>query len=88
MITGEELTVGVINGEGIGVLRIIPKNEFYDYESKYAEGGSIHEYPAKIDKKAYDEALENAVKVHNILGLAGISRSDFILKDDKVYFLK
>ena len=30
MITGEELTVGVINGEGIGVLRIIPKNEFYD----------------------------------------------------------
>jgi D-alanine-D-alanine ligase len=88
MITGDELTVGVINGEGIGVLRIIPKNEFYDYESKYAEGGSVHEYPAKIDKKAYDEALENAVKVHNVLGLAGISRSDFILKDDKVYFLE
>lgn len=88
MVTGDELTVGVINGEGLGVLRIIPKNEFYDYESKYAEGGSVHEYPAKIDKKAYDEALSNAVKVHEVIGLAGISRSDFILKDNKVYFLE
>ena len=55
MIQGEELTVGVLNGEGLGVLRIIPKNKFYDYESKYAAGGSIHEYPAKIDKAAYDK---------------------------------
>ncbi len=83
-----ELTVGVINGEGLGVLRIIPKNEFYDYESKYALGGSVHEYPAKIDKKAYDEALKNAVKVHEVLGLKGISRSDFLLKDNELYFLE
>lgn len=88
MIQGEELTVGVLNGEGLGVLRIIPKNKFYDYESKYATGGSIHEYPAKIDKKAYDKALENAVKIHNIIGLKGISRSDFMLKDGEVYFLE
>ncbi|MGK4199506.1 D-alanine--D-alanine ligase [uncultured Fusobacterium sp.] len=88
MIQGEELTVGVINGEGLGVLRIIPKNKFYDYESKYAVGGSIHEYPAKIDKKAYDKAMENAVKIHKTIGLKGISRSDFMLKDGEVYFLE
>lgn len=88
MIQGEELTVGVINGEGLGVLRIIPKNKFYDYESKYAVGGSIHEYPAKIDKKAYDMAMENAVKIHKTIGLKGISRSDFMLKDGEVYFLE
>lgn len=88
MIQGEELTVGVLNGEGLGVLRIIPKNKFYDYESKYAAGGSIHEYPAKIDKIAYDKAIENAEKIHEIIGLKGISRSDFILKDGEVYFLE
>ncbi len=88
MIQGEELTVGVLNGEGLGVLRIIPKNEFYDYESKYAAGGSIHEYPAKIEKSAYDKAMENAMKIHNIVGLKGISRSDFMLKDGEVYFLE
>ncbi|WP_291254937.1 D-alanine--D-alanine ligase [Fusobacterium sp.] len=88
MIQGDELTVGVLNGEGLGVLRIIPKNEFYDYESKYAAGGSVHEYPAKIEKSAYDKAMENAVKIHNIVGLKGISRSDFMLKDGEVYFLE
>lgn len=88
MIQGEELTVGVLNGEGLGVLRIIPKNEFYDYESKYAAGGSIHEFPAKIEKGAYDKALENAVKIHKAVGLKGISRSDFMLKDGEVYFLE
>ncbi|WP_291259524.1 D-alanine--D-alanine ligase [Fusobacterium sp.] len=88
MIQGDELTVGVLNGEGLGVLRIIPKNEFYDYESKYVAGGSVHEYPAKIEKSAYDKAMENAVTIHNIVGLKGISRSDFILKDGEVYFLE
>lgn len=88
-ISGEELTVGVLNGEGLGVLRIVPqKNKFYDYESKYAAGGSTHEFPAKIEKKAYDKALENAVKIHKIIGLKGISRSDFMLKDGEVYFLE
>lgn len=88
MIKGEELTVGVMNGEALGVIRILPKNGYYDYESKYAPGGSVHEFPAKIDKKAYEKAMENALKIHNAVGLKGISRSDFILKDNEVYFLE
>lgn len=88
MIVGDELTVGVLNGEGLGVLRIIPKNSFYDYESKYAPDGSIHEFPAKIEKKCYDKALENAVKIHKFMGLKGITRSDFILRDGELYFLE
>lgn len=88
MIKGEELTVGVINGEALGVVKILPKNGYYDYESKYSAGGSIHEFPAKISKKAYDKAMENALKIHNAVGLKGISRSDFILKDGEVYFLE
>ena len=88
-IKGDELTVGVLNNEALGVLRIIPKkNTTYDFDSKYSEGGSIHEYPAKISKVAYDEAMRNAIIIHKELGLAGISRSDFLLKDDKVYFLE
>lgn len=88
MIKGEELTVGVMNGEALGVIRILPKNGYYDYESKYAVGGSVHEFPAKIDKKAYEKAMENALKIHNAVGLRGISRSDFILRDNEVYFLE
>lgn len=87
-IKGEELTSGVIDGESLGVLRIVPSHEIYDYESKYLPGGSTHEYPAKIDKKAYEEAVEFSLKIHEVLGLDGISRSDFILKDGLCYFLE
>ena len=88
-INGDELTVGVMNSEPLGVLRIIPqKNTTYDFDSKYAVGGSIHEYPAKISKKSYDKAMEDAFAIHEALGLSGISRSDFLLKDDKLYFLE
>lgn len=87
-IKGEELTSGVIEGESLGVLRIIPSHEIYDYESKYLPGGSAHEFPAKIDKKAYEEAVDFSLKIHEVLGLEGISRSDFILKDGLCYFLE
>jgi len=88
-IKGEELTVGVINGESLGVLKIIPqKNITYDFDSKYSIGGSIHEYPAKISQKAYDKAMKEAALIHQELGLAGISRSDFLLRDDRLYFLE
>ncbi|MDR3259810.1 MAG: D-alanine--D-alanine ligase [Fusobacteriaceae bacterium] len=88
-IKGEELTVGVLNGEALGVLKIIPKaNIIYDYKSKYVPGGSVHEFPAKITKKAYDLAMKNAEIIHRELGLAGISRSDFLLRDNELYFLE
>lgn len=88
-IKGEELTVGVINGKALGVLRIIPKAaDIYDYESKYKIGGSIHEYPAKIDNKLYKKAMKIAEDIHKELDMKGISRSDFILKDDELYFLE
>lgn len=88
-IKGDELTVGVMNGKALGVLRIIPKAaDIYDYESKYKVGGSIHEYPAKIDDKLYKKAMKLAEAVHIEFDMKGISRSDFILKDDELYFLE
>ena len=89
-IQGEELTVGVINGEPLGVLRIIKRegHEIYDYDSKYTVFGAIHEYPAKIEKSAYEECMKWALKIHEELDLKGITRSDFILKGKECYFLE
>lgn len=87
-VKGDELTVGVLNGEGLGVLKIVPNSGVYDYTSKYTVGKTNYEYPAKIDKNLYDEAIEISERVHKILGLAGASRSDFILSNDKLYFLE
>ena len=87
-VSGEELTVGVLNGEPLGVLKISPKSGLYDFQSKYTVGMTEYEYPAKVSQKVYEEAMIFSKIIHQELGLSGVSRSDFILKDDKVYFLE
>ena len=88
-IVGEELTVGVLNGKALGVLKIIPQADvLYDYDSKYVKGGSIHEFPAKIEDKSYKEAMKIAERIHKEFKMKGISRSDFILSEGKLYFLE
>lgn len=87
-IKGDELTAGILNGEKLGVVRIKPKSGLYDYEAKYTVGKTEYECPAQIDEKVYEEVLEAARKIHEILGLKGVTRSDFILKDGKAYFLE
>ena len=87
-IAGEELTAGILNGEKLGVVKIIPNSGTYDYESKYTGGKTVYEVPAIIEEKYYEEAMEIASKVHEILNLRGMSRSDFILSEDGLYFLE
>ena len=87
-IKGVELTAGVLDGEALGVLKIIPRDGTYDYESKYTGGKTDYEYPAKISGEAYENAMRNAKLIHDELKLSGASRSDFILCDDKIYFLE
>jgi D-alanine-D-alanine ligase len=87
-IEGEELTAGIINGEKLGVVKIIPNSGRYDFESKYTPGSTSYEVPARIEKKYYDEAMDIALKVHEVLGLDGATRSDFILGKDGLYFLE
>src|SRR5262249_17226174 len=53
----------------------------YDYDSKYAKGGSIHTLPAKIKPNIYQEVQELALRAHKALGCRGLSRTDFRYDD-------
>ena len=75
-VPGRELTVAVMDGKALGVTDIVPKTEFYDFDAKYAPGGSVHVIPAKIHKTAYDQALDIAQRAHAALGCRGVSRTD------------
>ncbi|WP_214826659.1 D-alanine--D-alanine ligase [Exiguobacterium algae] len=90
-IKGKELTVPVIgnfgNEQALPVIEIIPKNEFYDYESKYTEGGSVHVCPAEISDELTKEVQEAAVKAHRALGCSGYSRSDFLISEDGLAYI-
>ncbi len=80
-IEGDEFTVAVLGNEdaqALPVIQIVPINEFYDFESKYAEGGSQHICPAPLSAEQTQEAQRLAVKAHKALECKGMSRTDLI----------
>ncbi|MCR9073727.1 MAG: D-alanine--D-alanine ligase [Alphaproteobacteria bacterium] len=80
-IDGRELTVAVLDGEALEVTEITSDRGFYDYEAKYAEGGSIHLIPAPIPDPIRQEALDVARRAHEALGCRGVTRCDFRYDD-------
>ena len=82
-IPGRELTVGVLGHRALTVTEISAAHAFYDYESKYAEGGSRHVLPAALHPAAHRQALDLALSAHRALGCRGATRADFRYDDTK-----
>ncbi len=81
-IAGRELTCAVLGDRALAVTEIKSvSSEWYDFDSKYAPGGSIHELPAKVKENIYQIIQELALKAHRALGCRGISRTDFRYDD-------
>ena len=81
-IPGRELTCAVMADRALGVIDIQPAaGNFYDFESKYAKGGSIHVLPAKILPNIYHLVQKLALTAHQSLGCRGVSRADFRYDD-------
>lgn len=80
-IPGLELTCAVMGGKALDVIEIQSAVRFYDFEAKYAPGGSVHILPARILPNVYQKVRMLAVKAHDALGCRGISRSDFRYDD-------
>ncbi|MBI1250834.1 MAG: D-alanine--D-alanine ligase [Alphaproteobacteria bacterium] len=77
-IPGKELTTAVMHGRGaLAVTEIVPAGEWYDYDAKYAAGGSRHELPAQIPDVVTQRCLRVAEQAHAALGCRGVTRSDF-----------
>ena len=87
-IPGRELTVAVMGERPLAVTEITTKRGFYDYDAKYAPGGSAHVVPAAIPKKAYAEALALGLEAHRALGCRGVSRADLRYDGRRVYLLE
>jgi D-alanine-D-alanine ligase len=82
-VAGRELTCAVMDGKSLGVTEIrAATGEFYDYDAKYAKGGSIHICPAQILPNIYRRIEEWALTAHQAIGCRGVSRSDFRYDDE------
>lgn len=80
-IPGRELTCAVMGDVALGVTEIVTDLHFYNYEAKYAVGGSRHLVPAPISSNLYRTVQTLSLKAHEALGCRGVSRSDFRLHE-------
>lgn len=76
-VPGRELTCAVMGDVALGVIEIVTSVRFYDYEAKYAPGGSRHILPARISPNIYQLVQKLALQAHQALGCRGVSRADF-----------
>ncbi len=85
-VQGREFTVAVIGNDEPRALPIIEiiaqKGDFYDFESKYAAGGSKHICPAELSEEDAETIKREAIAAHKALSCEGVSRTDFILDDE------
>ncbi|MGC5780754.1 D-alanine--D-alanine ligase [Methylobacterium sp. NFXW15] len=80
-IAGRELTCGVMGDKPLGVIEVKAATEWYDYDAKYAPGGSIHVLPAELKPNVYHRVQELALTAHRALGCRGVSRADLRYDD-------
>ena len=66
---------------------ILPSREFYSYESKYIDGTSGYDIPAKLPAETTDMIREYAVRAYKAIDCAGLARVDFFVERDtnKIY---
>jgi D-alanine-D-alanine ligase len=81
-LKGKEVQVAVLDGKGLGVIEVVPANEFYDYAAKYTAGTTQYFYPARLTESDTRKLMEAAEVAHRGLGCAGVTRTDFILAPD------
>ncbi|REJ08946.1 D-alanine--D-alanine ligase [Halobacillus trueperi] len=86
-VKGREVTVPVMGYKGkeqaLPVIEIIPKNDYYDFDSKYKPGGSEHIVPAKLSDKLTAQLQQDSILAHQLLGCDVYSRVDFIINENE-----
>jgi len=82
-IPGRELTVAVLGDRALAVTEITTLRDYYDFDAKYAEGGSQHVIPADLPAHVTKAAMEASLTAHLALGCRGATRSDFRYDEKK-----
>jgi D-alanine-D-alanine ligase len=88
-VHGRELTVGILQGEPLGVVEIRPKVGFYDFKNKYTAGACDYLLPAPVDADTFQKVRAIASEFFKRAHCLDFSRADFLLEDDgNIWFLE
>jgi D-alanine-D-alanine ligase len=78
-VKGTEIHVGILDGQALGAIEVVPAREFYDYAAKYTAGTTQYFYPARIPPRQIERVSRAAEVAHRALRCSGVSRVDFIV---------
>jgi len=86
LITGKELTVGIVGDEVLPIIHIQPRSGFYDISNKYpwmtGEGGTDYFCPADLPDDVTAAVQDQALRAHQSLGTEVYSRVDILLSEE------
>lgn len=86
LIEGREFSIGILDGNALPVIEIIPNEGFFDYKNKYQEGLTREVCPAEIPEETAKKMERIALLVHEILRLGSYSRIDFMIDNHNNIF--
>ncbi len=86
-IGGGEYTVAVLGEKALPVIRIVPANEFYDYEAKYLRNDTSYLCPCGLDAKKEGEMQRLAERAFALIGAQGWGRVDFLMDENGMMYV-
>lgn len=93
-IAGTELTCGILDDPESGrpyplpLIEVVPHADFYNYDAKYADGGSDHLIPARVSAEVTARAQALALRAYEAIGCAGMGRVDMIARESDIVVLE
>src|SRR2546428_3662563 len=92
-VSGTEITCGILDDPTTGdsvalpLIEVVPHAEFYNYQAKYAAGGSEHIIPARVSAQVAQAAGALALRGSAAVGCGGVVREDVVARGDGIYGL-
>jgi D-alanine-D-alanine ligase len=88
-VGGGEYTVGILGDVALPIIRIVPANEFYDFEAKYVRDDTQYLCPCGLTAEKEAQIQAEAVQAFKAIGGRGWGRVDFLMDEaGKHYFLE
>jgi len=88
-VGGGEYTVGILGEMPLPIVRIVPKNEFYDYEAKYLRNDTEYLCPCGLSAAKEAQIQQEALQAFRTVGCKGWGRVDFLMDNaGNHYFLE
>lgn len=88
-LSGREFSIGLLDGQAMGLVEIIPSTGVYDYRTKYTPGATEYRFPAPVTPGLAAAVGEAATRLFEACGCRDFARADLFLEpDDQFYFLE